>query len=358
MRTGGCSTSAPGVPEHRCNAATRSPRSTGTARRYGYGKANALRKDDRDVHFSEALALLTLGDYGAGFESYERALAAKRRAGAGEPRRPLWLGGVSAPAQVRAAARRAGLRDDTIQFARYVPLLAASGANIVLEVQSELTALLARLDGGATIIAPGETPPPYEVHCPLGSLPLALRTEPDTVPAQIPYLSVDDASLAKWSARLGALERPRIALAWSGNASHFNDRNRSIPFARLAPLFSTPARFLSIQRDVRSEDAENLAGEKRVTHVGGDLENFTDTAAVIALCDLVISADTAVAHLAGAMGRPLSVLVPFAPDWRWTLNGETSPWYPTARLFRQTALGDWDGVIARVGAELARFIST
>ncbi len=109
---------------------------------------------------------------------------------------------------------------------------------------------------------------------------------------------------------------------------------------------------------MRSEDAENLAGEKRVTHVGGDLENFTDTAAVIALCDLVISADTAVAHLAGAMGRPLWVLVPFAPDWRWTLDGETSPWYPTARLFRQTALGDWDGVIARVGAELARFIST
>ena len=116
------------------------------------------------------------------------------------------------------------------------------------------------------------------------------------------------------------------------------------------------ARFLSIQRDVRREDAERLAGETRVTHVGGELENFTDTAAVIALSDLVISADTAVAHLAGAMGRPLWVLVPFAPDWRWTLDGETSPWYPTARLFRQTALGDWDAVVARVAAELGRFM--
>jgi hypothetical protein len=247
---------------------------------------------------------------------------------------------------------------DTIQFARYVPLLAATGAKVVLEVQSELTALMARLDGGAEIIGRGEALPPFDVHCPLGSLPLALRTEPDTVPAEIPYLSADDASLAKWSARIGALARPRIAIAWSGNADHFNDRNRSIPFARLAPLFSIPARFVSIQRDVRSQDAGKLAAETRVTHLGGELADFTDTAAAIALSDLVISADTAVAHLAGAMGRPLWVLIPFQPDWRWTLDGETSPWYPTARLFRQTSLGDWDGVIARVAAELGRFVSS
>jgi hypothetical protein len=177
------------------------------------------------------------------------------------------------------------------------------------------------------------------------------------VPAEIPYLSADDASLAKWSARIGAFARPRIAIAWSGNADHFNDRNRSIPFARLAPLLSVPARFVGIQRDVRSQDAEMLAAESRVTHVGGELANFTDAAAVIALSDLVISADTAVAHLAGAMGRPLWVLIPFQPDWRWTLDGETSPWYPTARLFRQTSLGDWDGVIARVAAELGQFTS-
>jgi Glycosyltransferase family 9 (heptosyltransferase) len=249
---------------------------------------------------------------------------------------------------------------DTIQFARYVPLLAAAGANIVLEVQSELTALLARLDGGARIVARGEALPAYEAHCPLGSLPLALRTEPDSVPAPIPYLSADESWLAKWSPRIGALARPRIAIAWSGNANHFNDRNRSIPFARLEPLLAGEgrgARFISIQRDVRAAEADQLAAETRVIHVGGDLENFTDTAAVIALSDLVISADTAVAHLAGAMGRPLWVLIPFAPDWRWTLNGETSPWYPTARLFRQTAPGDWDGVITRVAAELASFIS-
>jgi tetratricopeptide (TPR) repeat protein len=324
-----------------------------------YGKARAAGKDHPDIQFSEALALLTLGDYRAGFEKYE---ARWRRSGMPAPQNrkgSLWLGGYPLAGKTVLLHAEQGL-GDTIQFARYVPLLAAAGAKIVLEVQSELTALMARLGGNARIIARGEAPPPFDVHCPLGSLPLALRTEPDTVPAQMPYLSADDASLAKWSPRIGTLARPRIAIAWSGNPNHYNDRNRSLAFACLAPLFAQTGggtRFISIQRDVRAEDASALAAETRVMHVGGELENFTDTAAAIALSDLVIAADTAVAHLAGAMGRPLWVLIPFAPDWRWTLNGEASPWYPTARLFRQTALGDWDGVIARVAAELSKYIS-
>src|SRR5580693_6533957 len=327
-----------------------------------YGKAHALRKDDADVHFMESLALLTLGDYRRGFEKYEWRW---RRGGMPEQKsrgRPLWRGDYSLARKTVLLHAEQGF-GDTIQFARYVPLLAASGAKVVLEVQPELTALMARLDGAATIIARGVAPPPFDVHCPLGSLPLAFKTEPATVPADIPYLSADDAHLAKWSAQIGALERPRIAIAWSGNPSHLNDRNRSIAFAKLAPLFPpgegrVGASFVSIQRDLRSEDANALSGETRVTNVGAELENFADTAAVIALCDLVIAVDTAVAHLAGAMGRPLWMLLPFAPDWRWTLDGDTSPWYPTARLFRQTSLGDWDGVIARVGDELKRFTST
>jgi Flp pilus assembly protein TadD len=320
-----------------------------------YGKARAIGRDDADLDFSEALARLTLGDYRSGFAKYE---ARWRRSGmpAQKSRGRLWLGEYPLQRKTVLLHAEQGL-GDTIQFARYVPHLAGTGAKVVLEVQRELVALLGRLAGGATVVARGEAPPPYDVHCPLGSLPLALRTEPDSVPADIPYLSADDAALAKWSARIAALPRPRIAFAWSGNADHFNDRNRSVPFARLAPLLSAPARFISIQRDVRADDADKLAGETRVTHLGGELENFTDTAALIALCDVVICADTAVAHLAGAMGRPLWVLVPFAPDWRWTLDGESSPWYPTARLFRQASLGDWDGVAARVAAELARFIA-
>jgi tetratricopeptide (TPR) repeat protein len=322
-----------------------------------YGKAQALRKDDADVHFMESLALLTLGDYRRGFAKYEWRW---RRSGMPEQKsrgRPLWRGDYPLARKTVLLHAEQGF-GDTIQFARYVPLLAASGAKVVLEVQPELTALMTRLEGAATIVARGAAPPPFDVHCPLGSLPLAFKTEPATVPANIPYLSADDAHLAKWSARIGALERPRVALAWAGNPSHLNDRNRSIAFAKLAPLLSIAARFVSIQRDVRGEDAIALASESRVTNLSAELDDFADTAAVIALCDLVIAVDTAVAHLAGAMGRPLWMLLPFAPDWRWTLDGEISPWYPTARLFRQTSLGDWDGVIEQLGAEVARFISS
>lgn len=322
-----------------------------------YDKAGALRKNDPDAEFSEALALLALGDYRRGFAKYE---ARWRRIGMPEQKsrgRSLWRGEYPLAGRTVLLHAEQGL-GDTIQFARYVPLLAATGPkNIVLEVQSELTALMAGLDGGATVIARGDAMPPFDVHCPLGSLPLAMGTDFASVPATIPYLSADEGALAKWSARLDALKRPRIALAWTGNASHYNDRNRSIPFAQLAPLLSLPASFVSIQRDLRGDEAQRLAAEPRVTHFGGELEDFTDTAAIMALCDLIISADTAVAHLGGAMGRPLWVLIPFAPDWRWTLNGKTSPWYPAARLARQSALGDWDGVIARVADELAHFIA-
>jgi tetratricopeptide (TPR) repeat protein len=319
-----------------------------------YDKAKAIQKDNPDIHFMESLALLTVGDYRRGFEKYE---ARWRRSGMPEQKsrgRPLWRGDYSLARKTVLLHAEQGL-GDTIQFARYVPQLAASGANVILEVPPELTALLSRLEGAKVVIARGAPAPPYDVHCPLGSLPLALKTEPSNVPAPIPYLSADEARIAKWSGRLGP--RPRIAIAWSGNASHLNDRNRSMPFAKLAPLLSSPARFISIQRELRAEDDSPLAAEPRVTHLGGELNDFDDTAAVVALCDLVIAVDTAVVHLAGAMGRPVWVMLPFAPDWRWTLDGDSTPWYPTARLFRQTALGDWEGVVARVAAELRQFIS-
>ncbi len=319
-----------------------------------YSEALDIRKDYADAHFNNALALLTRGDYAHGFREYEWRW---RRTGMPPQRsrgKPLWLGEYSLTRKTVLLHAEQGL-GDTIQFARYAPLLAARGAKVLLEVPAELKTLMSRLDGAAAVIAPGEAAPPFDVDCPLGSLPLALHTEPGAVPAQIPYLAADEVQVEKWSARLGALPRPRIAIAWSGNPNHDNDRNRSIAFARLAPLFAAPAGFVGIQRDVRTEDAAPLAGEKRLTHIGGELEDFSDTAAVLALCDLVIAVDTAAAHLAGAMGRPVWVLVPFAPDWRWTRDGETTPWYPTARLFRQTSLGDWDSVIERVAQELKHF---
>ena len=316
-----------------------------------YGEVLARRKDDANAHFNRSLALLTLGQYRRGFEAYEWRW---RRAGMPPQKsrgRPLWLGDYPLHRKTILLHAEQGL-GDTIQFARYVPLVAAAGATVVLEVQPELTPLISSLGGAAQVIPRGAAPPPFDVHCPLGSLPLAMKTELEAVPAAIPYLCADPARIAQWSARIEALPRPRIAIAWSGNPAHDNDRNRSLGFERLAPLLAQPASFVSIQRDLRDADATQLAGERRVEHVGGGLADFSDTAAVLALCDLVISADTAPAHLAGALGRPLWVLVPFAPDWRWTPDGDTTPWYPTARLFRQTSLGDWDTVIARVADAL------
>ncbi len=269
-----------------------------------FAKALAISKDFADAHFNNALALLDARRLRAAALPNTNGAGAAPACRAQKSRgRPLWLGEYPLARKTVLLHAEQGL-GDTIQFARYVPLIAASGAKVVLEVQAELKALMRRLDGASAVIARGETSPPFDVHCPLGSLPLALHTEPATVPAQIPYLSADGARLAKWSARLDALPRPRIAIAWSGNPSHDNDRNRSIAFARLAPLFSAPASFISIQRDVRAEDAALLAAEFRVTNIGGELDDFSDTAAVLALCDLVIAVDTAAAHLAGAMGAP------------------------------------------------------
>jgi tetratricopeptide (TPR) repeat protein len=322
-----------------------------------YGEVLAIKKDHADAHFNQALALLTQGQYRPGFTAYEWRWRRTGMAPQKSRGKPLWLGEYPLARKTVLLHGEQGL-GDTIQFARYVPVLAAAGARVVLEVQPELKALMSRLDGTPSVIARGDAPGDqnlaFDVHCPLGSLPLALKTESGNVPARVPYLTADGARLAKWSAEIGALPAPRIALAWSGNPDHDNDRNRSIALRRLKPLFEGgAASFISIQRELHGDDAQALAAS-RITHVGAELEDFADTAAVLALCDLVITVDTAAAHLAGAMGRPVWVLVPFAPDWRWTLSGETTPWYPTARLFRQTKPDDWDDVIARVGAEFNR----
>ena len=314
-----------------------------------YGEVLARRKDNADAHFNRALALLTIGDYRHGFEDYEWRW---RRTGVPTPKnrgRRLWLGEFPLAGKTILLHAEQGL-GDTIQFARYAPLIAAQGAKVVLEVQPELKSLLSRLDGVAAVVA--RAPPPFDVHCPLGSLPLAFKTELPVVPAKIPYLSADLAHLQKWSARIERLPQPRIALAWAGNPAHDNDRNRSIALSTLAPLLAKPASFISIQRDVRNADAAQLAATTQLTHLGGALADFNDTAAVLALCDLLITVDTAPAHLAGAMGRPVWVLVPFAPDWRWMLDGKITPWYPSARVFRQSDLADWNAVIARVAAAL------
>jgi hypothetical protein len=318
-----------------------------------YDKALSLDAGNADAHFNAALSLLTLGDYRRGFAEYEWRWKRTGMGGARSLRQPLWLGASALSGKTVLLHAEQGL-GDTVQFARYAPQLSRAGASVVLEVQPELKPLLAGIEGVDAVLARGEPLPPFDLHCPLASLPLACKTEIAGVPADIPYLRAPEDRVARWRPRLEALEPPRVALAWSGRASHANDRNRSIALSQLAPLLDLPGlRFVGVQRELRAGEAEALAGDDRILHLGDELSDFADTAAVLALVDLVVCVDTSVAHVAGALGRPTVVLLPFQPDWRWLADGERSPWYPAVRLYRQRAIGDWAGVIARLRADLA-----
>jgi hypothetical protein len=245
---------------------------------------------------------------------------------------------------------------DSIQFCRYVKMVAGRGAAVVLEVQPALKRLLTGLEGAAVTAARGEGLPAFDVHCPLLSLPLAFATTPDTIPppGALPPIPAD--RIAAWKERLGQRGhpgRPRIGIAWSGNPGHDNDRNRSIPLAAMPPLFALEADFVSLQKDGRDHDRDFLGrNAATIAHFGDDLTDFLETAALISLMDAVVCVDTSVAHLACALGRPTFILLPCVPDWRWLLDRNDSPWYPTARLIRQRRRGDWDEPIARVAAEV------
>jgi hypothetical protein len=248
---------------------------------------------------------------------------------------------------------------DTIQFVRYVPMLAARGAKIVLEVPDSLMPLLGDIDGVIAMISRGQPHPPIDLHCPLMSLPLAFGTTLATIPATVPYLRAPAERVEAWRARMPASDKLRVGLVWSGKPTHRNDHNRSLVFERLAPLLAQPdVDFVSLQREVREADAAALQDATSVLRPDLDQADFADTAAIVATLDLVIAVDTAVAHLTGATAKPLWLLLPYCPDWRWMLDRTDSPWYPGARLFRQPRIGDWDSVIGRVAEALASFVAT
>ncbi|MGA7809789.1 tetratricopeptide repeat protein [Bradyrhizobium sp.] len=315
--------------------------------------AIAANPDFAEAHFEAAMTQLGLGDFDAGWKAYEwrwktAAFARHRRSF----RQPLWRGErpVSGKTVLLHAEQGFG---DTIQFIRYAPLLAQEGAKVICEVQPELLALLAGLDDVA-VVASGAPLPRFDLHCPLLSLPLAFGTRPETTPSAIPYLAVPAERLDHWRDRLPAGRR-RAGFVWSGSQGHKNDANRSIPLMRLAELFEDPAlACFSLQTDLRAADAETLQKLPSLVDLGSSFRDFADTAAVIALLDVVITVDTAVAHLAGAFGKPLLILLPHAADFRWMHGRDDTPWYPTAKLLRQQAFGCWDGVIACLADEIRR----
>jgi glycosyltransferase involved in cell wall biosynthesis len=245
---------------------------------------------------------------------------------------------------------------DTLQFARYAPMVAERGGRVILECQSEIASLLRGLAGVEQVVVRGEQRPPFDVHASLLSLPHLLGTTLETVPAEIPYLTVDPARVAAWGEYLDAEAEAglRVGLVWGGNPDHKADRRRSISLDALAPLAQVPGvHFFALQKGPAAVQADTPPEGLKLTNLGPLLGDFVDTAAVLEHLDLVITVDTSVAHLAGALGRPFWGLLAVAPDWRWLLEREDSPWYPTARLFRQESFGDWSAVVERVAKSLA-----
>jgi tetratricopeptide (TPR) repeat protein len=323
-----------------------------------YRRAIAARPDYALAHWNLALALLAAGRYSEGWREYEWRW---RWPEFGETARqfavPEWRG--ESPEMVGGKlliTAEQGL-GDTIQFCRYLPLLARRGYRVIAEVQRPLHTLLwfSFARDGIAVIPRGETPQHIEgdlafaAHAPLGSLPLLFGTEFDRIPAEVPYLSADPERVRRWRARLGS--GYRVGIAWAGRGRHRHDGERSIDLESLAPLAAVPGvRLYSLQKGF-AERAIAATGLP-VEPLGEELVDLAETAAVMMVLDLVVTVDTAVAHLAGALGRRAWVLIPSLPDWRWLDRRADSPWYPTLRLYRQDRSGDWDEVIARIADDL------
>jgi tetratricopeptide (TPR) repeat protein len=310
-----------------------------------YHRCELLRPDHADLHLNMALAYLVAGDFVNGWREYEWRYQSKERTPRKLPQ-PLWTGEDLAGKTILLHHEQ-GL-GNTIQFMRYAPLVAARGARIVLEVQPPLARLAATLKGVAQVVAAGEAPPPVDFHCPLLSLPERFGTHLATIPAKMPYLTAQAEAVTRWRREIGDVPALKVGLVWAGNAKHHSEPDRSLGLERLAPLLELPGiRWFSLQVGERAGDVARLPAGM-IVDLSRGLTDFAETAAMIANLDLVVAVDTSVVHLAGALGRPVWAMLPFAPDWRWLLDREDSPWYPSLRLFRQPRAGDWDGVIARV----------
>jgi tetratricopeptide (TPR) repeat protein len=271
---------------------------------------------------------------------------------------PMWLGDQDIEGKTVLIYADEGL-GDAIQFARYVPMVAARGARVILVVPDALRSLFSGLSAiqECRSFSSSSLPPAFDMYCPLGSLPLAFRTGLETIPppSYLPPVPLERARA--WGDRLGSRNRLRVGLVWSGNPKHGNDRDRSMPVRAMTPLFDVDATFVSLQKDLRPDDSAFLSEGANISDLTAGLVDFAETAALISCLDVVITVDTSVAHLAATLGRPTWILLPYLPDWRWLLDRDDSPWYPTARLFRQTATREWTGVLDRVRAELVAMIS-
>jgi tetratricopeptide (TPR) repeat protein len=326
-----------------------------------YHRMKAIDPGSAQADWDLALLQMLHGNFEAGWAGREARWKAHALA---YPKlsQPMWLGEESLEGKTILICSDEGL-GDSIQFARYVPMVAARGACVILVVDDAVYPLLSALSGvWQSFPKSVGTVPAFDLHCPMSSLPLAFGTRLDSIPSDTSYLPAPAASRVQaWQDRLkdrlGAHDRLRVGLVWSGNPNHGNDHRRSVPLRIFSRILDVDATFVSLQKEARPDDAAILRERTDIIDLTADLTDFNETAALVSCLDLVITVDTSVAHLAGAMGCPTWILLPYTPDYRWLLNRDDSPWYPTVRLFRQTETRDYATVVDRVRTELRGFVA-
>ncbi len=310
-----------------------------------YNQAIAINPQHILSQWNKSLLLLLHGNYEEGWRLYEwRWHLETYQPFSRRFSQPLWSGDADVAGKTILLYREQGY-GDTIQMLRYLPLLVERGAKVIISVTAPLLPLVNIIPGVVCVVDKKEPLPEFDLHCPIMSLPLAFKTTLKTIPSAAPYLGVPENKQIFWQSRLGEKNTPRIGLVWSGVAAYKQDSERSVSLSTLLPLLEQKAEFHSLQIEYRAEDREILMKDHRLQDHSGEIIDFGDTAALINEMDLVISVDTSVAHLAGALGKPVWILLPYAPDFRWLLDREDSPWYPTARLFRQPAFNSWNKVV-------------
>lgn len=313
-----------------------------------YARAVELQPDSAQFHENLGISLLMRGHFKRGWQEYDWRRLKPNNPGSRPFPQPAWDGSPLNGQTIMLFSEQGF--GDTIQFLRYAKMVADRGARVLLECQAPLVSLARQVSGIADVIAQGEAWPECHAQLALMSLPIVFGTDLHTIPADVPYISADPHLVSIWKEKLSACTGKRIGLAWEGSVTHKNDKNRSMPANRLAPLAEVNGiSLISLQKLGRTAPPDDL----KLLDLTTELMDFSDTAALIANLDLVITVDTAIAHLAGAMGKPVWILLPSVPDWRWMLGRDDSPWYPNARLFRQEVPGDWGGVVRRVCDALA-----
>lgn len=323
-----------------------------------YATSLRLRPDHPGTLVNAGLCYLKVGDYPTGLAHYEarwRDAPSRQQAGANDHPGPRWQAGMAVAGKTVLLHSEQGL-GDTLQFCRYAVLAARAGARVLLEVPKRLVSLLGCLEGVSAVIEKGQTLPAHDLQCPLLSLPAVFGTTVNTVPALTGYLRAAPDRVTAWRARLGPARGPRIGLVWNGGPDHKDDRSRSMRLADLLPWLPAGGDYVSLQKEVREVDRPVLAGRPDIRHYGDEQHDFSDAAALCALMDVVVSVDTSVAHLAAALARPTWIPLAFSPDWRWLLGRADSPWYPTARLYRQVRMDDWSTPLSRLRDDLAAFL--